>query len=82
MDPIYHTDNYPREGCIVSIDVQKDGYTLRISAPTGEPMEFYGKVLTPRAIGRMVEEWCAGFAPRRVDRLDQPSCGSISTLNT
>jgi hypothetical protein len=70
MDPIYHTDSYPREGCIVSIDVQKDGYALRISSPTGEPMEFYGKVRTPRAIGRLVEEWCAGFVPRRVDRLD------------
>lgn len=81
MDPIYHTDHYPREGCIVSIDVQKDRYVLGIKAPTGEPMEFYS-AKTPRAIGRMVDEWCSGFAPRGVDRLDQSPCGSISTVNT
>lgn len=75
-DPIYFTDDYPRAGCGVSIDVMDDGYSLRISAPDGHPMEVYAKVKTPRAIGRMVEEWCSGLPPRLHDRLDQPSCGS------
>ena len=66
----YSGDDYPREGCIVTIDVLRDGYVLRIASPKGVPLEGYAKVKTARAIGRMVEEWCAGFAPRIHGRLD------------
>lgn len=68
---VYCTDDYPREGCIVTIDVQRNGYGLRIAAPNGAPMECYAFVRTPRAIGRMLEEWCGGRKPRLHDRLDE-----------
>lgn len=74
----YTGDAYPREGCIVSIDVTKYGYGLRIAAPNGAPMEVYAYAKTPRAIGRMVEEWCAGFVRRIRGRFDQPPESSES----
>ena len=70
---VYCTDDYPREGCIVSIDVQKNGYGLRIAAPNGAFMECYALVKTPKAIGRMVAEWCAGRSPRLHDPSDPGS---------
>jgi len=66
----YYTDNYPRQGCVVSIDVQAHGYRVCIAAPNGAPMESYALVKTPRAIARMLEEWCLGHKPRLHDRLD------------
>jgi hypothetical protein len=77
-DPIYFTDDYPRTGCVVSIDVQADGYAMRIAAPGGKVIESYAKVKTPRAIGRVVEEWCAGMKPRLRDPLDQSPGGEAA----
>ena len=70
MDAIYSNDDYPRQGCVLSIDVQKDGYALRVFSPCGQIMECYAVVKTPRAIGRMVEEWASGLVPRIHGRLD------------
>ena len=67
---IYTTDDYPRDGCTLSVDVQLGGYGLSVFAPNGAPMERYALVKTPRAIARMVEEWCNGHKPRLRDRLD------------
>jgi hypothetical protein len=69
-DPIYATDAYPREGCTVSIDVQKDGFRMQTFAPGGKLMEGYARAKTPRAMARMLEEWLSGFVPRISDRLD------------
>lgn len=80
IDPIYFTDDYPRQGCIVAVDVQENGYALTVRAPNGALLETYAVVKTPRAVARMVEEWCAGFAPRLRDRLDQS--GSSVTEKT
>lgn len=70
MDAIYATDDYPRAGCRISIDVQKDGYFMSVFSPCGTIMEGYATVETPRAIGRMVEEWASGLVPRINGRLD------------
>lgn len=81
MDPIYFTDNYPREGCTLAVNVQANRYVLSVLAPGGKVIETYA-AKTPRQLARMIEEWCAGWAPRLNSRLDQVSCGSTSTLNT
>lgn len=70
MDAIYSTDEYPRKGCVLTVDVTKGGYVLRVFSPCGQIMEGYATVKTPRAIGRMVEEWCSGMVPRINARLD------------
>jgi hypothetical protein len=70
LDPIYATDEYPREACTVSIDVQKDGYHMSVFAPNGKHLEGYALVKTPRAVSRMLEEWACGYAPRINSRLD------------
>jgi len=43
---------------------------MTVFAPDGRVLESYAKAASARAIGRMVEEWCAGFAPRLKSRLD------------
>ena len=70
VDPIYGGDDYPRQGCVAAVDVQKDGYVLRIYAPDGRILESYAPAETPRAAARMVEEWLGGLVPRRSGRLD------------
>ena len=77
-DPVYFTDRYPRTGCVIAIDVQTHGYAFSITEPGGKAIEFY-HAKTERALCRMIEEWCRGFAPRGADRLDQFSCGSKVT---
>ena len=79
MDAIYYTDNYPREGCVIGIDVQASGYALSIVAPGGKVIETY-VAKTPRQLARMIEEWCCGFSPRSAAPLDQSACGSVSIL--
>lgn len=70
VDAIYFGDDYPRAGCIAAIDVQKDGFILRIYAPGGQLLESYASAATPRAAARMLEEWLCGYAPRIRSRLD------------
>lgn len=70
MDAIYATDDYPREGCTLTVDIRNGGYVLRVFSPCGKMMEGYASVNTPRAIGRMVEEWASGLVPRIHGRLD------------
>ncbi len=77
-DPVYYTDDYPRTGCAIGIDVQAHGYAFSITEPGGKVIETY-HAKNERALSRMIEEWCRGFAPRSVDRLDQFSRGSIVT---
>jgi hypothetical protein len=64
--------NYPREGCQLVIEVTPEGYHLAVFSPEGKKLEGYAPVKTPRAIGRMVEEWGSGYAPHLAHRLDQP----------
>ncbi|THF61419.1 hypothetical protein E6C76_20270 [Pseudothauera nasutitermitis] len=66
----YSGDDYPRTGCRIGIDVQADGYRMTVFALDGRVLESYAKAASARAIGRMVEEWCAGFAPRLKASLD------------
>lgn len=78
-DPVYFTDDYPREGCRLVVEVLRGRYALGVIDPSGKQIESYGPK-TARQLARMVEEWCGGFAPRASSPLDQPSCGSVSTL--
>ena len=70
VDPVYGGDDYPRQGCVAAVDVQKDGYMLRVYAPDGRLLESYMVVDTPRAAARMLEEWLGGYVPRIRCRLD------------
>jgi hypothetical protein len=63
INPIYYTDEYPREGCIAVIDVTAAGYTLAIKAPNGAAIETYANVRSSDDISRMLKEWCEGKAP-------------------
>lgn len=75
MNPMddYCTDGYPRAGCTASVDVTAYGYGLQIFAPNGAPIETYMCVKTPRAVGRMLTEWCLGKKPRLYDPSDAGS---------
>lgn len=68
---IYCTDDYPREGCTMTIRVTKYGYVTEISAPNGQVFES-GGAKTPEGISNMVRNWCEGRAPRPGAREDQP----------
>ena len=70
VDPVFGSDDYPRLGCVAAVDVQKDGYILRIYAPDGRILESYAPAQTPRAAARMLEEWLGGYVPRRSSPLD------------
>ena len=63
MDNIYYSDDYPRDGCILTIDVQATHCSLSVFMPRMEKrIERYASV--PHAeIGRMVGEWLAGKPP-------------------
>ncbi|MDR0672750.1 MAG: hypothetical protein LBF93_03605 [Zoogloeaceae bacterium] len=62
-DNIYATDDYPREGCVASVHVWADGYSLAIFDPHGRRIEGYTRVKTAAAISRMLREWCEGKVP-------------------
>lgn len=79
MNPIYFTDEYPRQGCTAGVDVTKHGFTLSIHAPCGHIMEVY-HAKTSRGICRMLEEWCNGFKPASHHCLDQLPSASGSTV--
>lgn len=76
MDNIYYGDDYPRAGCILTIDVQATRCALSVFAPGMEKkIESYAAV--PHAeIGRMVGEWLAGNPPTLKA---QSASGSITT---
>lgn len=60
----YYSDEYPREGCRLEIDVRNGCYWMSVYPPGREKaIERYAGVETPDGIGRMVREWCAGKAP-------------------
>lgn len=78
-DPIYFSDDYPRAGCRLVVDVQDDRYVLGVIEPGGKQIETYGPK-TAQQLARMIKEWCSGSAPRLFAMQDQSSCGSVSTL--
>lgn len=73
LDPIYYTDEYPREGCVLTINIlAKDRAHLVVSAPNGKHLESYASV--PYAeMPRMVAEWLSGKAPKLFGSRGQPS---------
>lgn len=79
MNPIYSTDNYPRVDCQVVIDFQASGYCMSIVEPEGKIIETYSAIKSARALSRMLEEWCNGYAPMSHHRLDQSPSGSEVT---
>lgn len=71
----YCGDDYERRGCRLVIDVTEWGYALSVFGRLGVRMETYASAKTPAAIGRMVEEWCAGKRPRPQHCPGQPPEG-------
>lgn len=61
-DPIYFTDEYPREGCKIEIEIKEERCSLRIRAPNGRMLECYLPSRTE--VGRYIQEWLAGKVPR------------------
>lgn len=81
LDPIYYTDEYPREGCVLTINLlANDRVHLVVSAPNGKHLESYAAfpyAETPRVLA----EWLSGKAPNTVSRRGQPSTsGSMVTV--
>ena len=72
---IYCTDDYPREGCKLTIKVRNGRYVMHVAAPNGAPLESY-LARNPKAISRMVREWCEGRAPKSHHPSDQEAPGS------
>lgn len=59
----YSGDDYPREGCVVAVDVQRNGFQMKVFDPSGRILETYRSVSTAACVARMLEEWCAGKIP-------------------
>lgn len=71
---IYCTDDYPREGCTLTIKVRDVGpgisrYSMIVRNPFGTQIEAY-RANKPQTIGDMVREWCEGRAPAKRNYLD------------
>lgn len=62
IDPVYFTDEYPREGCGLSIVVGIDGCSMTVHAPNGRAIESY--LPSSEEVGRYVQEWVSGMVPR------------------
>lgn len=64
LDPIYYTDEYPREGCTLTIKLLPgDRAHLMVKAPNGRHLESYASA--PYAeMPRMVGEWLSGKVPK------------------
>lgn len=75
---IYFTDDYPRQGCRLTVDVLRNGYNLQVLAPSGRFLESY-PARTPHELACMVEDWCNGAAPRLIGGDGQPASGSEVT---
>lgn len=77
MPECYRGDDYPREGCMIVLMVDKDLVQFTTYAPNGKPLE--GGPSFPRGqVGRAVDEWLRGIAPkvsRRALNQDQPLPG-------
>jgi len=93
IDPIYYTDDYPREGCTVVVRfLPEQKYRISVYAPwidvsgAGYPLESY----SPRNIGSLGVAMDAFAKGRhgvevrreifRAEREYQSSCGSTTTL--
>lgn len=77
-DPVYFTDDYPRTGCYLAVDVLATGYTLSVFEPSRKLIETYG-AKTARQLAVMIEEWASGIKPRGNAPLDQASSGTSNT---
>lgn len=74
---IYCTDDYPRDGCTLTIKVSDKGppfarYLMFVAAPNGTTIESYRahKIST---IINMARDWCEGRAPAKGYDRDQES---------
>ena len=61
---LYYTDDYPREGCFIGIDVQEKGFAVAIRPPKeiipdGPPVEIYC-ASTIEALHRVIDDWLSG----------------------
>lgn len=61
LDPIYYTDDYAREECLVTINVGSDRCSMRIFAPSGEILECYNPHTVD--VPAMMEIWLSGKVP-------------------
>lgn len=64
---IYCTDDYPREGCTLTIKVSDKAppyarYLMFVTAPNGAVIESYRTYRTSTLV-RRVRDWCEGRAP-------------------
>lgn len=64
LHPIYYTDEYPREGCSIGIDVATSGICLRVYAPNGRQLEAYAPK-SADAAAAIVLAWLRGEVPPR-----------------
>ena len=61
LDPIYYTDEYPRDRCTITIEVGGERCSVRVYAPGGEILECY---LPPRDdVPAMLALWLDGKVP-------------------
>ncbi len=63
-------DDYDRTGCRAVIHVNPYGFGLFTYAPNGALMEVYANEQTPAGIAQLVEAWCAGKLPPRLQQPD------------
>lgn len=65
---IYFTDDYPREGCFIGVDVQDGFYSMKVYGPeeiTGREfsLESYG-AHSIEEVAEFFRQWLAGHKPR------------------
>lgn len=63
MPQCYYRDDYPREGCMIVLTIEKDRVLFTAYAPNGKTLEC-GPTLPRDQAGRAVDEWLSGIAPR------------------
>lgn len=44
IDPIYCTDDYPREGCTIVVELAKDAWSMKVYAPGFKPVGCIGMI--------------------------------------
>lgn len=69
IDPVYFTDDYPREGCSVVFEVRGSSSSMTVRAPNGKPLESY--LVQPGMAGKYLDEWLSGKAPGKFSLPDQ-----------
>lgn len=61
LEPIYYTDEYPREGCTITIKVGDERCSMQVSAPGGKVIDCYAP---PRSdVASMLALWMEGKVP-------------------